>query len=139
MKPAIKHLALATALLVTTVATAQGGHREGEKKSPEERAEHLTARMTETLDLTPEQTGRVKEINLRYAQALTDVRNEAADPEVKRARAKDLKERRDTELGGVLTTEQYERMKTERARAHQEMKARRKAAEGRPEERPHNE
>lgn len=138
MKPAIKHLALATALLVTTSASAQGGHQEG-KKSPEEHAEHLTARMTETLGLSPEQTGRVKEINLRYAQALTDVRNEAVDPEVKRKRAKDLKERRDTELGGVLTTGQYERMKTERARAHQEMKARRKAAEGRPEERPHNE
>lgn len=134
----IKHLALATALLTTTLATAQGGRPEG-SKSPEERAEQLTARMTETLALSPEQTGRVKEINLRYAQALAQVKAGAEDQAVKRERAMDLKDRRDTELAGVLTPEQYERMKAERARAHKEMKARRKAVEGRPEERPHNE
>ena len=69
-------LPLALLLAAAIPATAQDGHRHGERerKSPEQRAEMHTSRMQEQLKLDDVQAEKVAEINLRFAEQMEAVR-----------------------------------------------------------------
>lgn len=77
--------------------------KEMEKKTPEERAAHKTAKMTKELSLTEEQVAQVEDINLDLA-----VQMEALHKEIKalREKGKLLREEHKKELKTVLTDEQ---------------------------------
>ncbi len=78
-------------------------HKRSER-TPEQRAARQTVKMTETLKLNEEQTRRVKEINLRYAQQAQQMR------EAMRAELKSMHQNKDGELKAVLTEAQYQQL-----------------------------
>ena len=81
------------------------------KKSPEERAKHRTEVMTKELGLSPEQIARVNTVNITYARGLGDVKD-MTDASVKKERAKALRDKRDGDLKGILTAEQFTKMES---------------------------
>ncbi|MFT3886174.1 MAG: hypothetical protein QM724_12340 [Flavobacteriales bacterium] len=106
MKNLFLGLTLAAGLL-TNAATAQHTAAGG-PPTPAARAERLTATMTERLQLTPEQSKKVGEINLKYAdeaKALKEERKGAKGGEP--GAFKDLKDQKNAELKDVLTADQY--------------------------------
>ena len=121
-------LPLALLLAAAIPATAQYGHRHGERerKSPEQRAEMHTSRMQEQLKLDDVQAEKVAEINLRFAEQMEAVRA-ARKPEQEgmTEKARGLSDSRDAELKAVLSEEQYTRMLELREQHMQEMKERR--------------
>ena len=76
---------------------------------PERLAAGLNRRMTEVLQLSPEQQASVEAINLKYARQLHDL---AASDESLLGKARGLREQVDAkaaELKGILTPEQFSR------------------------------
>lgn len=139
MKRTIK--ALATALLATglllggaTAAFAKGGHhhRGGEMfekletMSEQERLEFMenkldkrVAKMQQKLDLTPEQTAKVRQIVADSQTQLLDVweRNkDAEDKSAARAEAKAVFKKSRAELRALLTPEQQQKLKQHRGK-----------------------
>lgn len=137
MNTLIKQLALATALLTAPFLMAQGKPGK-EQKTPEERAKHHTERMTQELGLSAEQSAKVGDINLRYADVLADMKASGQDQTAMKEQAKAMRDRRDEELKQVLTPEQYGKMME--LRAQKRAKARDQRKNGQPEQaKPHNE
>lgn len=99
-----------------TAAQAQPTSERG--GTPGERAEKLTARMAENLDLTEEQQAKVGEINLKYANETASLREETREQrEETRASMKEIRQQQEAELKQVLTEEQrlkYEARRDER-------------------------
>ena len=90
-------------LLGAASVTAQSAHRP-DRPDPAERAEKQAERMATVLDLTPEQTARVKEINESFAQQA------AAEREEMRKHRESMREERKAALKSVLTEEQFAKM-----------------------------
>jgi len=88
----------------------------GPKKSPEERAEMITKRMTKELALTPEQQTKVKAIVLKRAQ----------ERDAKIKEGKTLRDKVDTDFKLILTADQYKKYEQEKA----EMKKKREQKKG---------
>lgn len=100
---------LALTLLIAGAAAAQVPQKE--RKTPEERAKHQTEMMTKNLALTAEQVPQVQTINLKYADQLGDLKEQPkGEKGAKRDAAKELRDKRNAELKGVLTAEQYDKM-----------------------------
>jgi hypothetical protein len=75
---------------------------------PAERAEKQTAQMTEKLSLSDAQAGKVKEINLKYADKMKAAREEAdGDWSSMREKMGAMRADQDKELQTVLTEEQW--------------------------------
>ncbi len=92
---------------------AQRGQGQREKLEPEEMAKRQTTQMKESLDLTEEQLTKVEALNLKYAEKMETLRDEAkADREATRNAMKPIREEKDAELKALLTTEQYEKLVT---------------------------
>lgn len=101
-----------------TVVTAQAQPAPERGGTPGERAEKLTARMAENLDLTEGQQAKVGEINLKYANEAASLREETREQrEETRASMKEIRQQQEAELKQVLTEEQrlkYEARRDER-------------------------
>jgi hypothetical protein len=109
MKLTIKS-ALSTAFLMilTLSAFAQRG---GGDRTPEDVAEKQTQRMHEQLDLSATQLTSVKAINLKYAEKMSEAReNAAGDRSAMRTIMQDLRTQKNAELQGVLTEAQYKEL-----------------------------
>jgi Spy/CpxP family protein refolding chaperone len=118
-----KQIILVFAVLLGAAGTmAQEPVKPKQKKSPEERADHITSRMTEQLGLSAEQQVKVKAAILE--------RESKRDADIKERKAQ--MEKMDQELKTVLTPEQYEKYKKKR----EEMKERRKQSGAAPMNRP---
>ncbi len=101
--------------LIGFVATAQAQSNSERGGTPSERADKLTAKMAENLDLTEDQRATVAEINLKYAQAVTDFREETRDQrEAARATMKEIRQKQEAELKEVLTEEQAQKYEARR-------------------------
>jgi periplasmic protein CpxP/Spy len=95
-------------LMFLFVSAAFAQDDEKVKKTPEEKAAILTAKMEKALALTPEQVKKVKAINLTSAEK-TVASREAAGLDKKKfhTEKKKIEAERDASLKTVLTPEQY--------------------------------
>lgn len=106
MRTLLSTLALAAGMSLM----AQDADMDNDKKTPEERAKHRTEVMTKELGLEAEQIAKVNTINLNFARAMADVK-EIKDDNTRKGRSDALKTKRDADLQGVLTTDQFTKMK----------------------------
>lgn len=91
---------------VTTTVSAQ----EKTKKSPQERAEMHTERMTKALDLTSNQRAKVAELNLGIAMKNDAIRNNTEmSKELKMESIKGNNDARKSYLKSILTEEQLKK------------------------------
>lgn len=103
------------ALTIGMSLMAQDADMDNDKKTPEERAQHKTEVMTKELGLNAEQIAKVNTININFMRAMSDVK-QIPDGETKKNRSSALKEKRDADLKGVLTAEQYAKLLELRAK-----------------------
>jgi hypothetical protein len=104
MKRMLKHLGFSALLIgMFSLVNAQ----EGQKPSAEARASKMTEWMKTNLNLTADQLGKVKELNLKYAVKMDSLKNSSLEKEDKYAVMKSDNSARDSELKGILTDEQY--------------------------------
>lgn len=75
--------------------------------SPEQKAEKLTAEMTQQLQLSEEQTTQVGQINKDHQQAMVQLKQAGLDEQAMEARATVLRNNYDARLKSVLTADQY--------------------------------
>lgn len=136
MKSFLLHLALCTGLLLSPSLYAQDLNGDDPKKTPEQRATDRTEKMTSELELNAAQRTRVQAVNLTFTQALAAKKEEGADKDAMRTKAKALKVQRDAELKGILTPEQFTKMEELRKAKHAEMKEKKKSEKS---AKPHNE
>lgn len=64
----MKYVFFLTALTIAGMASAQNNKVDRESKSPEEKAAMMTKKMTEKLDLTPEQVAKIEPENVAFFQ-----------------------------------------------------------------------
>ena len=100
------------ALTMAMGLMAQDADMDGKgKKSPEERAKNRTEVMTKELGLTPEQIAKVNTVNITHARGVDDLKG-MTDDMVKKERSKALRDKRDCDLKGILTAEQFAKMES---------------------------
>ena len=121
MKKSILILAIVLfAGIMQSMAQKQDHHM----KTPEERAQMMTEKMTAKLDLSNEQAKKIYQINLETAQKMHVIKQnktEDADKTVFRAQMKELHQNHQTQLKAVLNAaqlEKWEAMKEERKEKH---------------------
>ncbi|MGB3777459.1 MAG: hypothetical protein WA960_03815 [Tunicatimonas sp.] len=103
------------ACLLGAMATAQAQTTSERGGTPRERADKLTAKMAENLDLTEEQRATVAEINLKYAQEAADFRDETREQrEAARATMKEIRQNQEAALKEVLTEAQVQKYEARR-------------------------
>lgn len=110
------------AVLFVGMAQAQAQQQQGSFRQvdPAQVANNQTERMKQDLSLTEEQTTKVKAINLKYAQKMTDARTEhRGNPEATRSAMQTLQTEKQAELATVLTKEQTEQWKAIQAERQQ--------------------
>lgn len=100
-------------LLLTSMpfAMAQSQAAAPPKLDPEKRAEKATERMTQNLQLSPEQTAKVKAINEQYAQKEKALHDNA---QKQRDEKKALFDAKQKEIDQVLTPEQRQKQQAQR-------------------------
>lgn len=105
----MRKLLIGVTLLVFGMGVAQA--QEGQRKTPQERAEMRTEHMTKELGLNAEQAEKVKAINMRYAEKNEAMRAEhKAKAEANRGKGAEQHDARMEEYKQVLTPEQYDKM-----------------------------
>lgn len=132
-------------MMTVAMATMIGGAamaQDATKGDGSIRAEHLTEQMTTRLKLTDEQVPKVKDINERYAAEMNATLKEhraakaggTADREADRAKVKEISNKKNNELKGVLTPEQmaeWQKMQAEmRTKSKERVKARNEKHKG---------
>lgn len=99
-------------MMIVALAALTAGAQAQEKvrKTPQERADAQTSRMTKELALTKEQAIKVEAINLKYAQeaeALRAEREAQREAMRKGGKGKAMHTAHEEELKAVLTAEQF--------------------------------
>src|SRR5262249_22004848 len=103
-------LALALALLLVVpvrAAHAQDMAAALKSSTPAERAEIQTGLMKEKLALTAEQVPKIESINLGTAQAMEPIIKGSEGPLVKLRQAREIEQKKESQLQAVLTGDQY--------------------------------
>jgi protein CpxP len=121
MKTLIKTITLVLFLAFTTMAFAQEHKKKDHpKRTPQEKAEQLTRKMDESLNLSDEQTAKVMKVNMQLMEEVAKYKTEDGkkSPEAK-ARIKDAKSVAQQQLQSVLSPEQFKKF--------QQMEAEKKA------------
>ncbi|MEM9832654.1 MAG: hypothetical protein AAF944_18630 [Bacteroidota bacterium] len=128
----IVNFSAAFLLLIGTAAWAQpeggNGRRGGD---PSQRAERLTASMTELLDLNEDQQNQVGDLNLEYAMKIQENREESqGDREAMRESMVALNQEKEEKLSAILSEEQmqlYHEKKEEFRKNSRERRGKRRA------------
>lgn len=128
----IVNFSAAFLLLIGTAAWAQpeggNGRRGGD---PSQRAERLTASMTELLDLNEDQQNQVGDLNLEYAMKMQENREESqGDREAMRESMVALNQEKEEKLSAILSEEQmqlYHEKKEEFRKNSRERRGKRRA------------
>lgn len=110
MKRILPGLLVALALLVSGTVNAQA------KKTPEEQAKKMTAKMTENLSLTPEQAQKAEVANLEFTKALHEARANKDSAAVEKAVA-----RHDEQLSAFLSPEQLQKFRENKKKRKDKM------------------
>ena len=95
---------------------------------PAARAEALAEVMQERLSLTPEQTGAVREVAEKYAEATDAARAQYPRRQLKQ-QVKAIGAARDADLKGILTAEQFAAYQKDKRAIMKSMQARMKGIE----------
>ncbi|QQS29231.1 MAG: hypothetical protein IPM47_20765 [Sphingobacteriales bacterium] len=97
------------------------------KLNPEQRAQKMTEKMTESLKLNEKQANAVSEINNRFAKQVSEIwqNKELTQPD-KKAKMQALKAQKEKELQSALTKEQFDRFNQIKAENHNRMKGKMK-------------
>jgi hypothetical protein len=82
--------------------------------TPEERAQYQTDFMKSKLGLTPDQTTKVSDINLKYAKRMDPVIKSSEGPLVRMRQARAINAEKDAELKGILTPDQWQKLEASR-------------------------
>jgi hypothetical protein len=106
-KTSIALVAVVAPLLFTFAASAQLA--ELKNTTPEQRAKALTEMMTTKLGLTPEQTGKVANLNLTYAKKMDPLIKGSEGPLVRMREMKQINEAKEAELKQILSPQQFEK------------------------------
>ncbi len=108
MKLSMKFFAIVAVLVTLNLtAFAQKGDRSITAK---ERAEKITKKMTEKLELDTYQTEKVRDLNLTLAAKLKALKtNDTMDRAAKKAEVKALRDEHKVALQGVLNAEQWDK------------------------------
>jgi Spy/CpxP family protein refolding chaperone len=109
--------ALALALCAAAPALAQSQMDKMDKlknTTPEERATAQTEMMKSKLSLTPEQTPKVAEINLKYAKEMDPIIKSSERPFRKAREMRDINGRKEAELKQVFTPEQFQKYQADK-------------------------
>lgn len=100
--------AFAILFACTTSMAQEGGLAAKSKKTPEERAESFTRRMTKELALDKPQQERVKQINLDRFKNLEEARNaNSADKKEVARKVKSINDDYAATLKGILNADQF--------------------------------
>ncbi len=118
MKTTILKMLCAAFTLALTVSLSAQDSSLKEKKSEEEVAANQTEIMAIDLDLTPEQTEKISEINLDFAKKV----KEAKDRKAPENEFKTLYQNRDDSVQTVLTQEQFTSWKGNRGQQKKQQK-----------------
>ncbi len=102
-------LILGAILLMTTASFAQEDKKEHAKKSPKQKAELHTKKLTEDLELTPEQSEKVYAINIGHVEEMEAIKKQM---KALKKEAKEKKKAHHEELKKVLTVEQQKKLDT---------------------------
>lgn len=94
---------------------------EKKPKTPEERAAIMKEKMTSSLALSEEQASRIEGLMLEAFTELEAVRSEM---EVLRQKRKELRDKMNDQLNGILTPEQAQKFETIKEQKKAERKAR---------------
>ncbi|MCB0514512.1 MAG: DUF4890 domain-containing protein [Chitinophagales bacterium] len=88
---------------------------EHERLTPEQRAEKMTQKMAEELNLSKEQYAKVLELNKQMGAKMEEQRaRHEQDRERNKAEMMELRDAHDAKLKGILTPEQYEKFAAHR-------------------------
>lgn len=105
----MKKLLAGAALLLFGMGVAQA--QQGQQKTAQERAKKRTERMVKELALNAEQTEKVGNINIRYAEKNEVIRAQRqAMAKANKSKSAELREAQMEEFKAVLTSEQYEKL-----------------------------
>jgi protein CpxP len=103
--------------------------QEKEVKTPEQRAEKKTEILTKKLDLNANQQTKVAEMNLKTAKEVDAIKsNQNLSKEEKKNAVKQLRETKQAELRGVLSSDQqqkFDKMKEKREQKREKIEKRR--------------
>lgn len=107
----IRRFAIALGVTMSVAAAAGAADRleKLQNTTPEERATAQTAIMKSKLDLTPEQRGKVADLNLKYAKKMEPVIKGSGGRFRKMRQFKEISEQKDAELKQVLSPAQFEK------------------------------
>lgn len=98
---------LFASLVISLSSLAQEGH----KHSPEERAAHMTEKLTTELGLSPEQKTAIEGINAKYLSEMQSVKNnDELQEDQKREASKELRKNWKESVKAELTEEQKAKM-----------------------------
>ena len=103
---------LASSFTVNTVYSQVDGSKQ--KKTPEERAQIFSDKLSKKLSLTDEQHAKVYDIILSHCQQADQIRATETDKETRKSHIKNLRQSTDLQIQSVLTDEQkvkYEELK----------------------------
>lgn len=106
---------LFTVAIVSVNAKAQEAKQSPVKKTPEQRAEQITARMTKSLELNADQQKKIKELILKREQD-----REAMEVKIK-ANRELIEKQTDEEFKKILNSEQFQKFQKKK----EEMKKKR--------------
>ena len=82
------------------------------KKTPQEKATQITAKMKKQLELKPKQVEKVQAINLKYVRLIRVARKNLKGQKAKlKQRRQQLRHERNLDLKNVLTAAQYNKYK----------------------------
>jgi periplasmic protein CpxP/Spy len=118
-------IAIVFGILVSATAFAQQ-RPERSRMTPEERAERISARLTEDLELTEEQAEEVKSIHLKYAKQAE------AEREARMQAMKEQHAAMEEEMKAVLSEEQYQKLEEKKEERKSRWEERSSKRKGRP-------
>jgi len=83
-----------------------------------------TETMKTKLALTPDQTPKIAAINLKYAQQMDPIIKSSEGPMVKMRQMRPISEAKDSELKGVLSSDQFQKYLAEREQMREQFEKR---------------
>jgi len=102
-------VAMTVVMLLASTPVARAQLDKLKNTTPAERATALTAMMADKLDLTPEQKGKVGELNLKYANQMQPILTGSEGPFMKMRQARGIQAQKEAELKQLLSPAQFEK------------------------------